>query len=446
MVHCQPQLWRLLLLMCLGGLLQTDVCGGQHSVQIQEGPLYRVKGFPMSISCNVSGLKDSREQEFEFLVTKPQKSNQIQIISTKDPGYPYAVYSKRVLENDILIERLSWTSVRFHIKSVKEDDSGKYDCHTPNTYSTYFGTYNAETTMNVIEDTLMASYSGPASYSISEGESLQLECQVSSQTFQHTHLSVTWYLRGTTDTRPIISLDRDLVVRPGTEFLDRYSLGLIAIEKIEDTTYRLKISQVQQSDRGEIYCQAEEWIQDPDRSWFRICHRNTTSSNIEVKALDTVDEVGTFVPQIRVLNPALEEGGVMKIQCSIEAQNLPGRFFSMTWLKNNIEVSQIGPTGVVSVGNTYMRRENDGELRTVKKGDRIFILTIQPVRAEDQGMYQCKAAQEEKTDTGSFIRGQSQLSHEETVHIKAKGHVIVTSWVLFAIFIGLRALEFFFCL
>lgn len=114
----------------------------------------------------------------------------------------------------------------------------------------------------------------------------------------------------------------------------------------------------------------------------------------------------------------------MKIQCSIEAQNLPGRFFSMTWLKNNIEVSQIGPTGVVSVGNTYMRRENDGELRTVKKGDRIFVLTIQPVRAEDQGMYQCKAAQEEKTDTGSFIRGQSQLSHEETVHIKAKGQAL----------------------
>lgn len=102
----------------------------------------------MSISCNVSGLKDSREQAFEFLVTKPQKSNQIQIISTRDPNYAYAVYSKRVSENDILIERLSWTSVRFHIKSVKEDDSGKFDCHTPNTYSTYFGTYNAETTMN----------------------------------------------------------------------------------------------------------------------------------------------------------------------------------------------------------------------------------------------------------------------------------------------------------
>ncbi|KAF5902017.1 immunoglobulin superfamily member 3-like, partial [Clarias magur] len=395
------------------------VCGGQHSVQIQQGPLYRVIGFPMSISCNVSGMKDSREQAFQFLVTKPQKTR-IQIISTKDPDYAYAVYSKRVRENDILIERLSGTSVRFHIKSVKDGDSGKYECDTPNSYVTYNGTYNAETTMNVIEDTLMASYSGPTSYSISEGESLQLECQVSSQTFQHSHLSVTWYLRGTTDTRPIISLDRDLVVRPGPEFLDRYRSEFIAIEKIEDTTYRLKISQVQQSDSGEIYCQAEEWIQDPDRSWFRICHRNTTSSNIEVKALDTVHEEGTFVPQIRVLNPALEEGGVMEIQCSIDAQNLAGHFFSMTWQRNNMEVAQIGPTGVVSVANTYMRREKDGELRTVKKGDRIFVLTIQPVRAEDQGTYQCKAAQQEKTDTGFIIRGKSQLSREETVHIKAK--------------------------
>lgn len=141
----------------------------------------------------------------------------------------------------------------------------------------------------------MASYSGPASHSISERESLQLECQVSSQTFQHTHLSVTWYLRGSTDTRPIISLDRDLTVRPGPEFEDRYRSGLIAMEKIEDTTYRLKILQVQQSDSGEIYCQADEWIQDPDRSWYRICHRNTTASNIEVKAQGKIYEPDTFI-------------------------------------------------------------------------------------------------------------------------------------------------------
>lgn len=135
----------------------------------------------------------------------------------------------------------------------------------------------------MIEDTLKASFSGPASLSISEGESLQLECDVSSQTVQHTHLSVTWYQRASTETRPIISLDRDLTVRPGTEFKDLYRSGLISIEKAEDTTYRLKMSQVQPSASGEIYCQAEEWIQDPDRSWIRIAYKNSTGSSVEVK-------------------------------------------------------------------------------------------------------------------------------------------------------------------
>lgn len=136
---------------------------------------------------------------------------------------------------------------------------------------------------------------------------------------------------------------------------------------------------------------------------------------------DTAPKVGSFVTQIRVLKGVLKEGDVMEIHCSIEAQNLPGYFFSMTWLRNNVEVAQIGPSGVLSVANTYVKRENDGELRPVKKGDRTFVLTLQPVRAEDQGVYHCKAVQEEKTETGSFIRGKSQLSHEETVNIRAKG-------------------------
>lgn len=267
-------------------------------------------------------------------------------------------------------------------------------------------------------------------------------------------------------------------MKPGPEFKERYYSGIIAMEKIEDTTYRLTISQVQQSDSGEIYCQADEWIQDPDRSWFRICHRNTTSSNIEVKALgkiyeldigtvlllwlyyanldsmkmenkkygilyldfsvflllcvsDTGHEVGSFDTQIRVLNGDLEEGDKMEIHCNIEAQDLPGHFFSITWLRNNMEVAQIGPSGVLSVANTHVKRANNGELRMVKKGDRIFILTIQPVTAEDRGMYQCRALQEEKMETGSFIKGESQLSHEETVRIRAKGQILFIVIVIY---------------
>ncbi|KAG1932790.1 immunoglobulin superfamily, partial [Pimephales promelas] len=155
------RLWHLTLLLCLTGLLQGDLCYGQRLVQIQEGPLYRVKGYPISISCNVSGFKGPSQQDFEFK-------------------------------------------------------------------------------------------------SLSEGDPLQLECQVSSETYQHTHLSVSWFLHSGADEnpRPIITLDKDLTVKPGAGFEDRYHAGLISMDKVEDTTYRLKMSQVQQSDQGNIYCRA----------------------------------------------------------------------------------------------------------------------------------------------------------------------------------------------
>ncbi|XP_036418037.1 immunoglobulin superfamily member 3 [Colossoma macropomum] len=415
----QLQLWQLPLLMCLAGLLLSDICRGEHLVQIQEGPLYRVKGYPMSISCNVSGYSGQADQGFAFSVYKPDyPEKEIRMISTFDPHYAYRVYRDRVIEKSIEIKRLSKTSVILHLKLLQADDAGVFECYTPNIYDTYMGTYNGKTTLNVIEDTLKASFSSPASYSISEGESLQLECEVSSQTMQHTHLSVTWYLRGNTETLPIITLDRDLTVRPGAAFEKQYHSGLISIEKVEDTTYRLKMSQVQQSARGEIYCQAEEWIQDPDRSWIRIAYKNTTGSNVEIKALEVI-EVGSFIAAIDV-SETLQEGEKAVIRCSVQAQNLLGRFFSITWLRNSMEVAQIGPSGVLTVANEYKERENKGELTAVKISDNAYVLTIRPVRAEDHGQYQCKATQEERVETGKFTRGQSQLSSEKTVHIEAK--------------------------
>ncbi len=139
----------------------------------------------------------------------------------------------------------------------------------------------------MIADTLEASYSGSPSQSLSEGDPLQLECQVSSQTFQHIHLSVTWFLHGEEDEnpRPIITLDKDLTVNLGAGFEDRYGAGLISMDKVEDTTYRLKMPQVQQSDQGKFFCKAIEWIQDPDRSWTQIAHKITTACDVEIKRI-----------------------------------------------------------------------------------------------------------------------------------------------------------------
>ncbi|XP_042586535.1 immunoglobulin superfamily member 2-like [Cyprinus carpio] len=373
MVDFWCRLWHLRLLLCLTGLLQWDLCSGKHLVQIQEGPLYRVKGYPISISCNVTGFKGPAKQDFQFIVKKPNMD--LNMISTIDPNFPYRVFSDRVRIKDIEIQMLSGSSVLLRIKNLLEEDAGDLVCETPNTDGEYFGNYAAETKLNVIADTLEASYSGSPSQSLSEGDPLQLECQVSSQTFQHTHLSVTWFLHGEEDEnpRPIITLDKDLTVRPGAGFEDRYRAGLIGMDKVEDTTYRLKMPQVQQSDQGKFYCKAIEWIQDPDRSWTQIAYKNTTACNVEVKLFLIQDgacvfgwpsaallficmvvclDSCSFSVYLKASKGPLQEGDALDIRCSVNAQNLPGHFFSVTWLNNQQKVAQIGSSGVLTMSDS----------------------------------------------------------------------------------------------
>ena len=138
----------------------------------------------------------------------------------------------------------------------------------------------------MIDNSLSVSSSDSASLNYDEGDALTLTCQVSSNTIQHTHLSVTWYLlKGNEDNvQPIISLDRDFTLSPGPGFEGRYQAGLIMLDKVGEATYKLKMAQVELSDQGRIYCQADEWIQDPDRSWYSIARKDAGKTTLHVKA------------------------------------------------------------------------------------------------------------------------------------------------------------------
>lgn len=138
----------------------------------------------------------------------------------------------------------------------------------------------------VIDNSLSVSSPGPEALSYNEGEALTLSCLASSNTLQHTHLSLGWYLSrsGEDAARPIISLNRDFTLTAGPGFEGRHLAGLIRLDKVGEATYTLQMAQLQVSDQGEIYCRAQEWIQDPDRSWYSIAQKESRRSNLTVKA------------------------------------------------------------------------------------------------------------------------------------------------------------------
>ncbi|XP_077393407.1 immunoglobulin superfamily member 3-like [Festucalex cinctus] len=405
-------------LLCMATLLHFG--NARVLTEIQAGPLYRVAGSRLSISCNTSGFANvNLRKEFEFRVTKPANPTTLNIISTEDPRFSYAVYLAR--GNDVALTHASSNSVLFEIKSLRKDDEGEYDCAVINPEYIYDGIYSVTTTVKVIDDSLSVSSAASASLRYNQGETLTLTCQASSNTVQHTHLSVAWYRRkeGADDDDLIVSLDRDFTIRPGTGFRRRYQDGLIRLDKVGEATYRLTMGRLEPSDAGRIYCQAQEWIEDPDLSWYSLIQKNAEETQLDVKGRELVPDKVSVVARLSAQQTSLQEGQELLLTCSVDTQNLEEKFFSVAWLRAGVELARMGPTGVLSVGPEYGRREEQGELRASRIGDGDYRLVLQHVGTEDQGGYMCRVWPQERGQQGYFVQGDAQDSRPLLVSISA---------------------------
>uniref|UniRef100_A0A669CRE6 Ig-like domain-containing protein n=1 Tax=Oreochromis niloticus TaxID=8128 RepID=A0A669CRE6_ORENI len=391
--------------------------------EVQAGPLYRVLGSPLYITCSVSGFRsENTDKHFEFRMTTPSNPNRdIQIISSKDDDFGYSNHLIRVRKNEIALKRLSPNSVRFEIKSLLKADEGEYECTAVNLEGAYDGEYSAKTVVKVIEDSLSVSSSASTPLSLNEGEALTLTCLASSSTSQHTHLSVAWYLHkdGQEDAQPIISLNRDFTLSPGQGFERRYQAGLIRLDKLGEAAYNLQMAKVEPSDQGRIYCQAQEWIQDPDGSWYIIIQKNAEEMTLTVKATDPSSP--SLAVEISAQPAALQEGQELLLSCNINTQDVEKRFFSVAWLKGRVELARIGPTGVLTVAPEYSVRQKNGELRAARSGNRDYRLILKPVRTEDQGEYICRVWPQERGQDDAFIEGEAKDSTPQRVNISATG-------------------------
>ncbi|XP_034549224.1 immunoglobulin superfamily member 2-like [Notolabrus celidotus] len=411
-------LWRANLLFYLGLFLH---CGeARVNTEAPTGPLYRVVGSPLSLSCNVSGFTSaSSQKEFEYRVQRPGNTRMENIGSTRDPDFGYSSYKMRMGEKEITLTHVSPNSVSFEITSLKKSDQGEYECSVVNPDYIYDGTYTAVTSVKVIDNSLSVSSPASTSLSYNEGDAYTSTCQASSNTVQHTHLSLSWFLQkdGEETAQPIISLDRYFTLSPGPGFEWRYQAGLISLEKVGEATYKLKMAQLQLSDRGRVFCRAQEWIQDPDRSWYSITQKDTEKTTLQVIAREVVPDTSSLAVRVSVQSTSLQVGQKLSISCNVNTQNAEGEFFSVAWFRGGVELARIGPTGVLSVGHEYRVREE--ELRVGRISDKDFDLRLQPVIIEDQGEYLCRAWPQKRGQDGAFTQGVAQDSSPQRISISA---------------------------
>ncbi|NXI74369.1 IGSF2 protein, partial [Anseranas semipalmata] len=396
----------------------TGVGTGQRVVTIQKGPLYRVRGSHVTLWCKVSGYQGPAEQTFQWSIYQPSApEREVQIVSTADPSFPYAIYTQRVRGREIYVERVQGDAVLLHIKELQDQDAGEYECHTPNTDERYFGSYSAKTNLSVIADTLSVSM-GSQVLTHAEGDAVELTCEVSKSTAQHTHLSVGWYrLQGAGEHRAeeILTLSKDFVLRPGPSYTQRFLVGNVRLDKVGNATYKLSIAAVEPSDRGQLYCEAAEWIEDPDETWKDISRKQTEKTLLAVTAQDRDLHVG-----IAATKSALSEGDILQLNCTLGAQRSGSRHFQVAWLLNGVEVARVGPCGLLAWKKEYEERARLGQLRAFKQSDTVYILTIYEVGLEDSGAYHCSASEVKAPGDGQSI--QTNLSSAVRVDVKPIGY------------------------
>lgn len=381
------------LIVLLHGVFQFGLC---RDVTLPVGPLYRVAGFPVSLPCVVSGFEGPRTQDFEwFLYRDDAGGRQMGVISTRDPGFPYAPFLSRVRNGEVRVERDSGDRVRLVIHRLRTEDQGKYECYTPSTDSTYQGNYSASVTVKVIPDTLQVSFSRSLTgQPLPEGAELTLTCSGSIRSEQLTHLSVVFGKRGGSgDDTEIISIDKMLGVVPGRLYQRRYEDGDITLEKrsVEggQDQYVMKMRGVRAEDVGSYFCEASQWILDPDRSWQKIAQRTLDIGNLTVNKLADIIKVMP-APQGEV---NLQIGAPLLLTC--EVQGLPSQInygLLVQWTLvdgttgREVEVARMSPSGVVSWG-PELSRGSRGSLEKVS--DSRFSLKLFSVQPADSGSYRC---------------------------------------------------------
>ncbi|KPP68567.1 immunoglobulin superfamily member 3-like, partial [Scleropages formosus] len=289
----------------------------------------------------------------------------------------------------------------------------------------------------VIPDTLSVTSTAQTLNKV-EGDSLQLTCDVSRQTQQHTHLSVGWYLRSEAGAPPqdLLTLSRDFVLRAGGPYKQRFASGDLRLDKTGSTAYKLTVHRLQPADQGLLYCEAAEWIQDPDRSWYAMTRKQSEKTVLKIQPAGTsgVEEQepgGTWVwtgfltegtirrvrlrvshwmrtkkdfsIQVSTERRAYTAGEPLELHCSIDAQNVQERYFSVSWVFSSSQVAVVGPNAVPVLVGDYVQREATGQLTVRKESPSVYLLKLQSLRPEDTGKYTCRVTERERTLTGDFI-------------------------------------------
>ncbi|XP_050813160.1 immunoglobulin superfamily member 2 isoform X4 [Gopherus flavomarginatus] len=369
-----------LLLFILAGL-----CVGQRIVLVQKGRLYRARGYHITIWCNVSGYQGSSQQNFQWSIYLPSApERELQMISTMDSSFPYAIYTQRVRSGEIYIERVQRDSALLHITKLQDQDAGEYECHTPTTDEKYFGSYSAK--MNLSDRDFQANIAAVES-SLAEGKPLQVNCSVKAQNTQNRWFQVVWLFKGV----EVARIDPHGVLALKKEYEERAALGQLQVVKKSNEMCILKVYQVGLKDKGTYSCEVSE-MEKASAGFSIIQSKMSSGIDVNMKPIESQMQVSVLSSERQIV-----EGDTLILHCKVSGATRP---LSVNWWhlqKSGDQLEHIvgmERDGMLRPGPSYQERSANRDLRLEKINSTTFTLAIYNTSAtNDGGCYKCEVTE-----------------------------------------------------
>uniref|UniRef100_A0A3Q3K612 Ig-like domain-containing protein n=1 Tax=Monopterus albus TaxID=43700 RepID=A0A3Q3K612_MONAL len=380
-------------------------------VTVSPGPLIRVEGQPVSISCDVNDYSGPREQDFEWVVSKSAvlDDTAIKIISTFDSSYSDKSLTQRVASGDISVVRLADNQVELKIAEVKSLDAGFYWCQTPSTDSVISGNYEARVQVTVIPNTLKVSSQTPTP-KVPEGNDLTLSCNVTRTLTNPTYLSVSWSVKSGAASEEILTFGPQGDVSPGAKFVRHYADGGIRLVPGKNGLFELVITRVTTSDSGTYTCSGAEWTNENEGRWVKIVESTKEMGTVGVIP---TEPSFTLTPK-PVLNPQMTAEPT-ELACYVtDITNLPlGGRLGVTWEHTTLSDPQTSDTIGSLDGNGNLVPGSTVQPSTF----RLQILRTQEI---DMGQYVCTVSAWTVSSQGVMVKVAEYKSSPLTVRWEPK--------------------------
>ncbi|NXY36149.1 IGSF2 protein, partial [Pomatorhinus ruficollis] len=224
-----------------------------------------------------------------------------------------------------------------------------------------------------------------AERSLSEGDTLQLNCVVGVPKSSSRHFQVIWLL----NEMEVAGVDPHGVLTWEEEYEERAKLGQLRAFKPSNAVYVLTISEVGLKDKGTYQCSVSEMKTPGDLHSIQT----NVSSGIQVN----VKPIGYHVRlSVSTSTPRVTAGDPLILQCEVQGATGP---VSLRWWHlppqhpgSRVLVATMEQDGTRSLGSAYQDGGTRGSLRLEKESSGTFTLVIPSTLGEDDGgQYRCEA-------------------------------------------------------